>query len=161
MQFLRTNTKLFNISQRKRTYWRCAEHNGCDTKGFRDDFLRSLTAEVLGLDAFDDAIFLSKINYISVLSREDHIFHFYDGKEIARKLIQPTHEGHKWEEEQHTKHPSKNATRQSGTNRYERRSYGQTCNHDTRQHQTFLQNTAHHFTQTPHGSLYLRLNGLR
>ncbi len=70
---------------------------------FRDDLLRSLTAEVLGLDAFDDAFFLSKIDHISVLSREDLIFHFYDGKEIARKLIQPTHEGHKWTEEQHAK----------------------------------------------------------
>lgn len=87
----------------KRRYWRCAEHNGCDTRGFRDDLLRLLTAEVLGLDAFDDAFFLSKIDHISVLSREDLIFHFYDGKEIARKLIQPTHEGHKWTEEQHAK----------------------------------------------------------
>ena len=97
------NTSLLVFTDARSIHPQCAEHNGCDTRGFRDDLLRSLTAEVLGLDAFEDGIFLSKIDHISVLSREDLIFHFYDGKEIARKLIQPTHEGHKWTEEQHAK----------------------------------------------------------
>lgn len=65
--------------------------------------MRPLCAEVLGLEKFDEGIFLTRIEHISVLNREDLVFHFYDGHEISRKLIQPTHEGHKWTEEQHAK----------------------------------------------------------
>lgn len=38
-------------------YWRCVEHNGCGTTGFREDLLRSMVAEVLGLADFDEVVF--------------------------------------------------------------------------------------------------------
>ncbi|MDO4553909.1 MAG: recombinase family protein [Lachnospiraceae bacterium] len=56
----------------KAYYWRCAEHsNGCQTAGLREDVLKPLFADALGMTAFDDAHFRKTVDYISVLSATD------------------------------------------------------------------------------------------
>ena len=62
-----TGTLIFDFTDgTKRGYWRCADRNGCTVKGLRDDFLRDMTAEVLGLAEFDEDVFLEKIDRITV-----------------------------------------------------------------------------------------------
>ena len=65
-----------------------------------------MTAEVLGLDSFDEAEFKSKIAFISVLSDTEIAFHFLDGRIENRQwdFARPTH---KWTEEQNSRIPSK------------------------------------------------------
>lgn len=64
---------------KKRGYWRCADRNGCTVKGLRDDFLRDMTAEVLGLAEFDEDVFLERIDRITVRDGTHLTFHFTDG----------------------------------------------------------------------------------
>ena len=86
----------------KSSYWRCADRDGCSTKGLRDDWLRELSAEVLGLEMFDEAVFRERIGYISVLSDSEVAFHFQDGRTECRTwdFKRPSH---KWTKEQRAK----------------------------------------------------------
>ena len=69
---------------KKRWYWRCADRKNCTAKGLRDDYLRDMTADVLGLEKFSDEIFLEKIDHISVRERTHLTFHFKDGTTAER-----------------------------------------------------------------------------
>lgn len=84
---------------RKLTYWRCADKNGCVVKGLRDDWLRELTAEVLGIDKFDDDIFLARIDHINVRDGKILTFFFTDGHTEIREW-KYGRAGHKCSEEQ-------------------------------------------------------------
>lgn len=70
---------------RKNSYWRCADRNGCKVKGLREDHLREITADVLGLEAFDETVFLERINHISVRDGTRLTFHFKDGSTTERE----------------------------------------------------------------------------
>ena len=97
------------IDGSKRSYWRCSDKNGCTVKGLRDDFLRDMTAEVLGLTEFDEAIFLERIDRITVRDGTHLTFHFTDGGTAERDYTFKR-EGKPWSEEQRQKYM---ATRQS------------------------------------------------
>ncbi len=81
-------------------YWRCSG-KGCDHKGYRDDWLRKVSAEVLGIDEFDESIFTEQIDHISIANLKV-TYHFKDGREVTKDwdFKRPTH---KWSEEQRAK----------------------------------------------------------
>ncbi|MDD3524183.1 MAG: recombinase family protein [Candidatus Cloacimonetes bacterium] len=84
----------------KAYYWRCAEHsNGCKTAGLREDVLKPLFADVLGMAEFDDALFRKKVDYVWVLSETELEMHLMDGtvqvlnyEPPARKCLPRTEE---------------------------------------------------------------------
>jgi hypothetical protein len=81
----------------KNSYWHC-----CGAKSLRDDHLRELTAEVLGLKSFDEAVFLKQIDCISVRNTTHLTFHFHDGQTIEREYAFGK-EGVKWSPERRKK----------------------------------------------------------
>lgn len=87
----------------KAFYWRCAEHNCCETIGLREDILKPLIAEVLGIKEFDDTEFENQIDHIDVLSAHEIVFHFKDGMTVSRTWEQPKRVGRPWTEEQRAK----------------------------------------------------------
>lgn len=82
----------------KRGYWRCADRNGCTVKGLRDDYLRSMVSELLGLPEFDEDIFLARIDRITVRDGTHLTFHFTDGGTAERDYTFKK-EGKLWSEE--------------------------------------------------------------
>jgi resolvase domain protein len=66
-------------------YWRCADKNGCVVKGLRDEWLRELTADVLGLDEFSDEAFLDQIDHIEVEDGKFLTYFFKDGHTEVRE----------------------------------------------------------------------------
>ena len=87
----------------KRHHWRCAEHNGCNTVGLRDDLLRNMTADVLGITDFNEAVFNEQIDHIDVLSASEIVFCFKDGRTVSRTWEKPKRIGKPWTEEQRAK----------------------------------------------------------
>lgn len=88
---------------KKQHHWRCAEHNGCATVGLRDDLLRSMTANVLGIAEFDEIVFKEQIDHIDVLSASEIMFCFKDGKTVSRTWEKPKRIGKPWTEERRAK----------------------------------------------------------
>lgn len=66
-------------------YWRCGDKNGCTVKGLRDDWLREMCADVLGLEAFDESVFKERIDRIDVHGGTELHFIFSDGREDVRE----------------------------------------------------------------------------
>lgn len=62
-----------------------------------------MAAEVLGLDAFDAAVFREQIDRVEVLSSSDLCFYFKDGRTASREWVPPERVGRPWTEEQRTK----------------------------------------------------------
>lgn len=87
----------------KVSHWRCAEHNGCDSPSLREDLLEQMAAEVLGLDAFDAAVFREQIDRVEVLSSSELRFCFKDGRTVSRNWQPPERVGRPWTEEQRAK----------------------------------------------------------
>lgn len=83
----------------KLSYWRCADKNGCVVKGLRDEWLRELTADVLGLESFDEDVFLAQIDHIDVRDGKILTFYFKDGHTEVREW-KYRRSGHKCSEEQ-------------------------------------------------------------
>lgn len=79
------------------SYWHC-----CSGKSLRDDHLKELTAEVLGLPAFDEDAFLEQVDYISVRDVTHLTYHFLDGHTEERDY-NFSKEGVKWTDERHEK----------------------------------------------------------
>ena len=75
-------------------HWRCAGGNGC--LSLREELLKSLTAEVLGLTEFDDDVFLEQISRIEVHDNDMLRYCFYDGRTEERQYITPPKPGRKW-----------------------------------------------------------------
>ena len=67
-------------------YWRCTnEGTECKARGLREDVLKEMTADVLGLGAFDAQAFLERIDYISVSQSWLLTYHFTDGSIQTRQ----------------------------------------------------------------------------
>ena len=79
----------------KHHYWRCSKRDGCDTVGLREDFLKPLLADVLGIAEFDDNVFKEQIDHIDVLSATDLMIYFKDGRKISRIWESKTKRGEK------------------------------------------------------------------
>lgn len=83
-QNLRRNTST-RVSGEKTHYWRCPPHNNCGHSGLEENLLKSISADVLGIDEFDEAVFTDKVDRITVVSNEELIFHLKDGSEVTRQ----------------------------------------------------------------------------
>lgn len=66
-------------------YWRCPHPSECGIRGIRDDRLREMCAEVLGLEAFDEQVFMERIDHIDVNADMLVTFVFKDGSTVARE----------------------------------------------------------------------------
>ena len=87
----------------KMRYWRCAEHNGCDTVGLREDLLKVMISEVLDTEDFDEGVFRERIDRIDVLSASEIVFCLKDGTAVSREWIPPERVGRPWTDEQREK----------------------------------------------------------
>lgn len=101
--FRKQISKSSGADGKKYHHWRCAEHNGCTTVGIRDDRLRNMTAEVLGINEFDESVFKEQIDHIDVLSASEIVFCLKNGKTVSRTWEQPKRVGKPWTEEQRAK----------------------------------------------------------
>lgn len=68
----------------RNAYWKCADKKNHPGKSLREDHLKEIITEVLGIDAFDESIFLERIDHISVRSLTHLTFHFKDGSTAER-----------------------------------------------------------------------------
>ena len=59
----------------------------CSTKDIPDRYLRKACAEVLGLEEFDEDVFIEKVDYISVPDNGQLRFHFKDGTEKIQTWV--------------------------------------------------------------------------
>jgi DNA invertase Pin-like site-specific DNA recombinase len=82
----------------RNAYWRCADRKRCTVKGLRDDHIREIAAEVLGLEAFDENVFLERVDHISVRDGTHLTFHFTDGTTTVREY-EYRKEGRTWSDE--------------------------------------------------------------
>ncbi len=107
-QNLRRNTST-RVSGEKARHWRCPPYNSCGHKGLEENLLKNISADVLGIEEFNETEFTDKIDRITVVSNEKLIFHFNDGSETTRqwkaKIQQPA-----WSEER-KKQQSKKMTK--------------------------------------------------
>lgn len=77
----------------KQPYWICGGCKGkSGVKNIAEDILKALTAEALGLEAFDGADFAEQIDHIEALPERVLVYHFNDGTEV-RKEWQPKKKG--------------------------------------------------------------------
>ena len=83
--FRRQMQHLASVENETVYYWRCPHPTKCGTRGIRDEELRQATAEVLGLEAFDEALFLEQIDHIDVNAEMILIYVFKDGRTVERK----------------------------------------------------------------------------
>ena len=66
----------------KVSHWRCSEHKGCNSASLRDDLLRTMAAQGLSIDAFNEEEFERRIDHIDV--EEDRLkFYFRDGHSVT------------------------------------------------------------------------------
>lgn len=70
--------------------WYCSSPTavGCSKVGIREDTLRSLIADVMGLPEFDEELFNQQLAYATVPADNEIIFHFRDGHEVSRAFVQ-------------------------------------------------------------------------
>ena len=83
--FRRQMQHLASVENETVYYWRCPHPTKCGTRGIRDEELRQATAEVLGLETFDEALFLEQIDHIDVNAEMILIYVFKDGRTVERK----------------------------------------------------------------------------
>lgn len=63
----------------KVSYFRCPDMSRCGTPGLREDHLKGLICKVLGIDEFDEQIFLERIKHILVEAPDRLTFVMTDG----------------------------------------------------------------------------------
>ena len=83
--FRRQMQHLASVENETVYYWRCPHPTQCGTRGIRDEELRQATAEVLGLETFDEALFLEQIDHIDVNEEMILTYLFKDGHTVERK----------------------------------------------------------------------------
>ena len=83
--FRRQMQHLASVENETVYYWRCPHPTKCGTRGIRDEELRQATAEVLGLETFDEALFLEQIDHIDVNAEMILNYVFKDGRTVERK----------------------------------------------------------------------------
>lgn len=85
MRSVRSNKAKHSDLGDKLVGWSCGSRKKkgghCATKDIPDRYLRKACAEALGLDEFDEAVFMEKIDFISVPDNGVLKFHFKDGTE--------------------------------------------------------------------------------
>ncbi len=95
-QNLRRNTST-RVSGEKARHWRCSPYNSCGHKGLEESLLKSISADVLNIEEFDETEFKDKIDRITVVSNDELIFHLTDGSQTTRpweaKVQQPAWSG--------------------------------------------------------------------
>ncbi|OFK24143.1 recombinase family protein [Olsenella sp. HMSC062G07] len=85
-------------------YWRCASKDPeCPSIGLREDYLKPLAAEVLGLSEFDDALFEEQIERIGIDPPTRLTFCFKDSRKVEREWTVPRRHGTPWTDEQRAK----------------------------------------------------------
>ncbi len=70
--------------------WYCSSPTavGCSKVGIREDTLRALIADVMGLPEFDEELFNQQLAYATVPKGNEIVFHFRDGHEVFRTFVQ-------------------------------------------------------------------------
>ena len=69
--------------------WYCASSTstGCSKKGIKDDEIKRLAAEALGITEFDLAVMDEQMDYATVQSDSELVFHFRDGHEVVKTIV--------------------------------------------------------------------------
>lgn len=83
-QNLRRHTST-RVSGEKAHHWRCPPLNSCGHNGLEENLLKTISADVLGINEFDENIFSEKIESITVVSNEELIFTLKDGRKVSRQ----------------------------------------------------------------------------
>jgi len=60
-------------------------HSGCGHSGIEENLLKSISAEVLEIEGFDEAVFTEKVDHISVISNSELVFNLKDGRKVTRQ----------------------------------------------------------------------------
>ena len=70
--------------------WYCSSPTavGCSKVGIREDTLKALIADVMGLPEFDEELFNQQLAYATVPADNQIVFHFRDGHEASRTFVQ-------------------------------------------------------------------------
>ena len=70
--------------------WYCSSPTavGCSKVGIREDTLRTLIADVMGLPEFDEELSNQQLAYATVPADNEIVFHFRDGHEVSRAFVQ-------------------------------------------------------------------------
>jgi len=70
--------------------WYCSAPSsaGCSKVGIKDDTLRRLVAEAMGLSEFDEDTFNQQMAYATMVSDNEIVFHFRDGHEIRKNFVE-------------------------------------------------------------------------
>lgn len=86
---------------RTRSWYCTGPKDKCQNSAIRDETMKALVTEVLGLPAFDEAVMDLQIEYASILNNTV-TFHFRDGHEISKAYEDKRH-GVKWTAERREK----------------------------------------------------------
>lgn len=82
--------------------WHCTgSRSECHNKAIKDETMKALVTEVLGLDEFDETVMDAQIEFATVLDNMV-TFHFRDGREVSKPYLDKRH-GVKWTEERRAK----------------------------------------------------------
>lgn len=85
-------------------YWRCSSKDPeCPAIGLREDYLKPLAAEVLGLSKFDDDAFTERVERIEVDPPTHLTFFLKDGTKVEREWTAPRRHGTPWTDERRAK----------------------------------------------------------
>ena len=84
-QNLRRNTST-RVSGEKARHWRCPPRTDCGHNGLEENLLKTISADALGINEFDEAAFTDKVERITVVSNEVLIFRLKDGSDVTRQL---------------------------------------------------------------------------
>lgn len=70
--------------------WYCSSPTAvdCSKVGIREDTLKALIADVMGLPEFDEELFNQQLAYATVPADNEIAFHFRDGHEVSRTFAQ-------------------------------------------------------------------------
>jgi site-specific DNA recombinase len=83
-QNLRRNTST-RVSGEKARHWRCPPRTDCGHNGLEENLLKTISADALGINEFDEAAFTDKVERITVVSNEELIFRLKDGSDVTRQ----------------------------------------------------------------------------
>ena len=88
-----------NKPNHKEDYWVCGSRkkkkvgDGCPVGGtINNKKLKETCAQVLGLDEFDEDVFLDKVDFIEVWKRHELTFHMKDGTQVVRECLCTGHQ---------------------------------------------------------------------
>ena len=93
----RCQSNVLKDGTRTRSWYCTGPKSVCHNKAIKDATMKALVTETLGLDAFDEAVMDSQIEYATVLDNTV-TFHFRDGREVT-KPYQDKRQGTPWTEE--------------------------------------------------------------